>query len=398
MNIEGFVVFIILGTVVGFIVWLTKKQNAPTIEDKEVDSHFAWPSYQKHPSAHLLLLSKFLKSAQPIEYYEIGPIGIKYWAVSSWTNVLGEDPAITIRGFINQGLLEPTGLAGQLEWQYVVVELKHFLRERGLRVSGRKAELVERLVKADPEGMEKIAGTMVAYRCSEKGREIAEQYLLEEKNKEEQAREDTFNVLEQHEFEQAWQIMTAHNAQRVFSNGLMTDIQEFMGSCRAIFAYQPKMLASLTLKQIEQLRCLAAMSTFGWEEWPSYKWRPSNWLLPPRIPLPGMITDLNSTTTLTATERETLVNPTVAMLLFRRRGWIQARLAQERRNGVKMVTILASSSACDACQALANKRYDMDKVPIIPNDNCTSRKGCKCKVSPHRPGSENSQINPLSAW
>jgi hypothetical protein len=262
-------VFILLGAVVGFAIWFTKKQSVPNSHDKKVHNCFVLPIYRKHPSAHVLLLSKFLKSAQPIEYYQIGPIGIKDWAVSSWTNVLGEEPASTIRCFINQGLLEPTDLAGRLGWQYVVVELKDFLRERGLRVSGRKADLVERLVMADLEGMEKIAGTTVAYRCSEKGREIAEQYLLEKKDKEEKAREDTFNALEQREFEQAWEIMTSHNAQRVFSDGLMTDIQEFMGSCRAIFAYQPKMLASLNSKQIEQLRCLAAMSSFGWEEYPS---------------------------------------------------------------------------------------------------------------------------------
>ena len=384
---EAFAVFILLGAVVGFAIWFTKKQSVPNSHDKEVHNCFVLPIYRKHPSAHVLLLSKFLKSAQPIEYYQIGPIGIKDWAVSSWTNVLGEEPASTIRCFINQGLLEPTDLAGRLGWQYVVVELKDFLRERGLRVSGRKVDLVERLVKADLEGMEKIAGTTVAYRCSEKGREIAEQYLLERKDKEEKAREDTFNALEQREFQQAWQIMTSHNAQRVFSDGLMTDIQEFMGSCRAIFAYQPKMLASLNSKQIEQLRCLAAMSSFGWEEYPSYKWRPRNWLLPPRIPLPGTMTDLHSTTTLTAAERETLVNPTVAMLLFRRRGWIQSRLAQERQTGVKTVTILASSSACDACRALSDKSYDIDNVPIIPNENCTAREGCKCKVFPQRSGS-----------
>ena len=428
-----FVAVILLSAAVTLLVWFIRRrsvtpnqnESAPSQRMGELDSFSmpvkdgAGPTYRRNPAAHKLLLTKFhyrghsTQYPKPVEWFERGPVGIKTWVngvdnrisleraygkeranemsksynwkpflVRSWTDVLGEEPRTAIQRFIKQGLLERADLAGQLNWQYTAPDLKGFLKERKLPVSGRKGTLLERLIQADPKGMKKLAGDLVAYRCSEKGREIAEQFLLEEKNNAEKAREDAFSALERHEFKQAWQIMTSYNAQRVFSQGLMTDVQEFVGKCRAVFAFQPKVLASLDSKQIEQLRCMAAMAIFAWEEYPSYKWWPDNWLLPPRIPLPGMPTDPTLTKLATA-ERQTLMNPAVVIFLFRRRGWIHARLAQERLVGVRTATILVRPDACAVCQALANKRYRIDSMPIIPNENCTSIEGCKCKVLPH---------------
>jgi hypothetical protein len=94
--------------------------------------------------AHLLLLGKF---AHPQEQGAI--------AGDEWEAVLGQPVQKTIRRFVEDGALVAAGLAGSMEAKFKVSDLRGLLQQRNLPVSGRKADLIARLVQADPEGMKK---------------------------------------------------------------------------------------------------------------------------------------------------------------------------------------------------------------------------------------------------
>ena len=96
-------------------------------------------------NAHLLLLSKFLNSNSIDEFAK----------ADYWNNALGENAKQIIKRFLDEGLLLPGGLDSQLDYKFKATELKIMLKQRGLIMSGRKDELINRLINADPENMKK---------------------------------------------------------------------------------------------------------------------------------------------------------------------------------------------------------------------------------------------------
>jgi hypothetical protein len=98
-------------------------------------------------NAHLLLLSKFLH-----------PNSIEEFAKADyWNNALGENATQAIKHFIDEGILLKADLEGLLDYKFKITELKNMLKERGLKVSGRKDELITRLIQVDPENMKKAS-------------------------------------------------------------------------------------------------------------------------------------------------------------------------------------------------------------------------------------------------
>jgi tetratricopeptide (TPR) repeat protein len=127
------------------------------------------PGWRGSP-AHMFLLGSFLKPGKVEELT----------ALVEWEPVLGEAPERVVEQFLAAGLLgfadQGQPLARRLG-QFTVRELQEMLKERGLPVSGRKDDLISRLVGADPEGMEESARELSALRCTEHGRAVVGEYL-----------------------------------------------------------------------------------------------------------------------------------------------------------------------------------------------------------------------------
>jgi len=88
------------------------------------------------PAAYLLLLSKFRKGDSPAGYR----------GVSHWEAALQEKPETVIKQLFDEGILERGELPDLVNYKFRATDLKLMLKERGLKVSGRKAELVQRLI------------------------------------------------------------------------------------------------------------------------------------------------------------------------------------------------------------------------------------------------------------
>lgn len=122
----------------------------------------------RQSSAHIWFLTTFLKPRPNDDHFQ----GVDWW------RALGEPPIRAIERFQVQGDLTHAPFAVQLDGQFARKQLSEMCREQGLPVSGKKDELIARLVQADALPVDEIAGNVI-YQCTDVGRTLAEQYLAD---------------------------------------------------------------------------------------------------------------------------------------------------------------------------------------------------------------------------
>lgn len=303
-------------------------------------------------NAHLLLLSKFLR-----------PRTIDAFTGSDgWKAVLRESPQKAIKRFMDDGVLIQAHLSSQLDYKFKVAELKVMLKQRGLAVSGRKEDLINRLIQADSEGMEKAVAGLRIFLCSEHGKEIAEQYLSSENAKKDELEKQVFQYLEHRKFKQASLSVAAYESGQVFPRGIGIDWKSHDSArdieiLNSIFGNKPKILSQLKDEHLAALRLAAGMiSLLGTNE--VDKWLPPNF------------------------ETGLAMGNDAAARMFLFYASYQADIANYRQSGVvKQVEILATKDSCGACKKISGKRYKLSEVPELPYEHCTHEMGCRCTVA-----------------
>ncbi len=95
---------------------------------------------------------------------------------------MGQAPAKVVQRLIDAELLALAPLSAKLESAFKATEIKALLRERGLPVSGKKADAIARLVEADRAAMEAKVAHITAYICTASGRALAEAYSTREED------------------------------------------------------------------------------------------------------------------------------------------------------------------------------------------------------------------------
>ena len=121
--------------------------------------------------AHLFLAGNFL-----------GPrTAAEVTTLLNWQLALDEDPEQVLGQFLAMGVLKYTDqgqtLAERLA-KFKVQDLRELARARDLPVSGRKEDLISRLVSADPEGLEEVDRALRALHCTAQGRQAIKEYLV----------------------------------------------------------------------------------------------------------------------------------------------------------------------------------------------------------------------------
>jgi len=302
-------------------------------------------------NAHLLLLSKFLRHNSIDEFTK----------ADYWDNALGENAKQAIKRFFDEEMLLQADLEGQLDYKFKATELKNMLKERGLKVSGRKDELITRLIQADPENMKKsVKGAIIAL-CSERGRIIAEQYLSDESTKRIKLNEQILEYLKQRKFKEASLVVASFEAQQVFPRGLginwknhnpTSDIE----ALNAIFAFKPKILSQLENNSLETLRLSAGMDYL----WGTNK---SQWL-PPDY------------------ETGMKIDKVTAARMFISNAYFHREISQYRTGGVVGQVQILTKRCCESCAKLSVQKFELNTVPELPYEHCTREEGCNCTIIP----------------
>jgi hypothetical protein len=319
--------------------------------------------------AHLLLLSKYIH-ANCFEDFARHDFW-KNW----WDSLLGEPSSKAIKWFVDQSMLmTTTDLNDLLSYKYKVTELKDMLKQRSLPVSGLKDELIKRLVQTDPNGMRKTVTGLTLLKCTQRGHEIAEQYLVTEKEERAKVEHQVLEYLKNRKFKEASLAFAAWEREQVFPLGLTTGIgteskhpnrdrdvetsQHRIEMLNTIFESKPpKIIARLGNEKLEAVRIAAAMMAL-WGENKAKKWLPADF----ETGLPF--------------DNDTVVR----MINFY--ATHRATLEQYRSEGLKHIEVLPAPDSCESCKKLAGKHYRLAEAPELPYENCTHKMGCRCCYLP----------------
>jgi hypothetical protein len=313
--------------------------------------------------AHMLFLSKFL-SRKTIDYYDMR---------EEWKAALGEHPQEAIKRYLDDDMIKYSDLHDLLDYKYKVPELKVMCKERDLPVSGRKGDLINRVIQANPEAAQNAVRGLKVLQCNEKGSVVAKQYLACEEEKRKSVELQVLEALQNGKLKEACLIAASHEAEQVlprfsFGSGQGNDpirdkekwknynSTEDLAFLNLIFQNRPKLLARLTEDQLRAVRIMAGMQYLcGYVE--------TN-LLPDDF------------------KTELPIDNEMLPEMIYNYAKHQTDMDDYRKSGITQIEILTCGpndpSCCPACQKLGKKKYKIDEVPELPYEKCTSNLGCRC--------------------
>lgn len=316
----------------------------------------------RNSPAHIELLSKFVK---PDSMYSIP----ESYRNSEWREVLGEPALTVIQRFIAEGYLIRPDLVTLMNYKLTVTDLKSFCKERGLPVSGKKAELIERLITADEPGMQKTVSDLQVFVCSEKGNMLARAYLEMRSREKEEAISLFLENLKKKDFLQAVKTVNKYEARQVFQRGIGINWREealapnphYVSVLKILFEETPTVARRLDPKKLEFLRVVAGFMCL----WGS------------QVDAIHLLEGVEEVS-------EKFKNIDLARLL-----WSFASNTQELREyrelaratggkGYKVEILTANDEyVCDECKKLAKKKYPVfGDVPELPSPKCAH--ACRC--------------------
>jgi len=329
--------------------WLLRKH--PSSSQESIPEAQLVPDNWASSQPHLSLLKRFLSAREAKDGFP-----------DFWAPAFGKDPKSVIDEMVAHGALEPLPLLETIEICHTVAELKKILSSRGFKVNGKKAELVHRLFEADPKGMEKLCVHLMILRCTPAAIQAVSRWEAERAKSLETAIDDVIAALRNRHFKTA--ICTAdayrkgkfeppvHPAQEAMTiHPAPRSIEERADDLATVFTMRPKILEGLQPQQWEGLYInYAVWQLLGREA--------------PGKCMPGSegIGVMNSATA-------------TRMLSFYVKH--QRDLLHYRELGINKATIIGVGG-CEACLALINKTFSLDKLPELPYKDCTCNLGCRC--------------------
>lgn len=284
-----------------------------------------------------------------------------------WDGPLGEPAGSAVQRFITLGWLMPATLVAKLDSRFRISDLKPLLKERSLRVSGRKDELIERLIAADETGMAALVAEMKVYECSPEARARAQEYKLEQAEKRATTEDRVLDQLCAHDFVGASQLVAAFEAVQVFSRGIGIDWSNHdashnIGQLKLIFEIKPKILDGLADADWEPLRVAVGMMAL-WGTSEAKTWFPTSFVGVAKFD----------------------ADTAARMLLFasnHKLRLVEYRQLSERGMRIKGFQVSATTDSCQTCKKMAEKYYELNNLPELPHAECTHPYGCRCMVMP----------------
>ena len=285
-----------------------------------------------------------------------------------WEPLYGTHPQKVVQGMLQLNVLEPASLAETIEYCHSGAELKRLLAERGLKVSGRKADQSQRLFDADPEGMRRLAAEHQIVRCTPATRDIVQSWLDRQAMALETTTDELIAALRNRQFKAAIQIadtwrdqrfeLPVHPAQESMTiRAEPRALEERMREVARMFTLRPRILKGLDTGQWEGLHLNYAI----WQ-------------------LLGQAADEKCMPGFTG------LGEMDAATVLRMLGFYanhQRELERWKPLGVKTARIACChSGSCDACEALDGKTYTLAKLLELPYEYCTCALGCRCLYFP----------------
>jgi len=310
----------------------------------------------------LEVLIKFLKPL-PKDY-----LLTLYWKLE-YESISKKQLSTVIEKLISNKYIEPPSLDKILDYQFCVQELKEFCKQRELKRTGRKAELIERLIINDESGMKLEVKKNNLYICSNKGKILAKEYIDKRKEEKELAKKMILDFLEKKNFKSAIRTKILFQSNQFFNRGLGVEFlkeeeKNYIPLFERIFLETPPMLKELSEEKLFYFKVLTCFN---------HLW----------------ISSINHHITKQEKFSSRFSNKGIINLLFSyssnkielekiRRDFRESNPEERKEMGLRIYTC-NDDYVCEECNKLANRRYKIDgKIPDLPNPFCTCQDGCRC--------------------
>ncbi len=314
---------------------------------------------------------------------------------------MGESERVAIEKFLKEGLLFHATVPEQLDWGLTLAQLRALLRERGLKLSGKKFEIVERLCQADPSAAGKAgAGALreaaerwiewrcasmegasaaalrrtgaegVLLRCSEGGLRLVCEYTAIEREMGRKA----IDALRGRDSDLAISIVAAFEDQLNFPWPPMggppeVRIEIARDEIRLAFSARPKILSGINedamecLRFMEAVRCLLGLCRGRTE---------GKLFIPDTQAIESLKTGLRM-------GNQAALSMVYVHVKFQRNMEVWKRMGVVARIGLLSVR---DRDSCPVCIGLHGREWPIDEVPELPYQYCTSERGCICCAIP----------------
>lgn len=305
----------------------------------EANQQMLLDDWRRFP-AHFMFLNEFRSATNPQIFAEVS-LG------ELWYSVLDEPPKLTIKCWIQDGILVRPPLDRLLD-NLTEPELSGLAKERNLDGSDQKANLIARLIEADPAGMAAIVADSPLLILSGYGESLVEPFLEYEAQQRVIAEAACMAALNEGQFYQAEQIALHEYHSGVFPMDFYNDDVALLLSIFMTHSFS--YFAQLDHAQQHAIRLATAMHYLWGNE--LSRWLPN---------------DTAGDNRFSAAQLAKLLKDYVfhiATIQFYTKDWIDTT-----------VEIVASPDACPVCQKL-NNIYPVAEIPMLPPKDCLSPLSC----------------------
>lgn len=293
---------------------------------------------------HLDLLSKFANGRDIAQVMD--------WQYLKDT--LGEPTKLAIDRFIDEGALVPCTLEESVGRLLTVSDLKGLLKERRLPLSGKKADLVGRLVEADRDAAKEVVGRQQLMKCSSEALALLDAFEEKRDASEAEAKANACRFLLEGNVREAYREYIQYT--RKYKNPDLLSSPYEAEELKITLSTSPDALSYLNALALDQLQAAVAMSQLWHGE------DPLHWL-PESFP-----TDA--------------INPKTAASYLARAAGFKGQIAQASEYDAKVRVVFSpyDVDSCGLCKQYDRKEFAPADVPSFPLCGCTSETGCMCEL------------------
>lgn len=319
--------------------------------------------------ARIMFLQKFkdgLMSQADISYYDSN---------QGWLSALGVSPSELIDEYKARGLIARLNANEHLHILMnallSVATLKEGLASVGSKKTGRKSELVDRLIEVNREVATKLLPSDIRWSVTEEGDKLVNAYRAKKKEEKESLEDDLLDLISNKKYLQASIRRAEHNARQVFPPGLGCswddwDTERDVRILETINSLTPQVLLDRSSDDLQPARLIASLSYLMGSKLSSR--------------LHGLIyqhgNDKAEALGSSPAHNEARLLQTFAIGKVKLDEWRDLNIC-------RFVKILdAGDDSCPECRVHAKKKYSIDRAPELPSKICTHPIGCRCCYVP----------------
>lgn len=268
----------------------------------------------------------------------------------------------TLQNLIKDGLLRRMTPEEIIAEDYKITELKEECKKRGLKVSGKKADLVARLLEADSDLLKSYEKRDDLWICTALGVVMVEDFYKQQEQMEKDLRTLVFAFFDNKRFKDAANAVEQIRSRRIFPDWFTTSdkiepeisLDHEEKEVEIIWNETPKVLRKIKSSFVDKARY-----------WISYD-------------------ILRGTNHIREFEKEPTdiegvsIGQVMQALMIYASGKMQLSEWQKIRifKGVRIEGLPSETVLCPECQKLTGKIYDFKKAPVIPNEKCRNASPC----------------------